>query len=215
MTSIFRRLRGEIYLILLTVAAAWLAIYLYKHGSIAWLARNKDAIDSLSSISGCILLLLAGVASYYRFFKGRIFSCRAEVDLSVSVHETPDTYRLHAIRVKVRNVGSVPLWEPSISLKVNGYGTRAYSRRRSIESKCEGLEEGIRVIDSGESTPFFTHEQVPKELWVVTYVVTLTAKSGDVWQETVTVSNKEAQGNQTANPSAASDADRPRADIFL
>jgi len=209
MASIFRRRKGEIYLLLLIVAAALLAANLYKYGSIAWLAKNKDAIGSLSSIIGCILLLLAGIASYYRFFKGRMFSCRAEIDLSVSIHETPNAYLLHAIHVKLRNVGSVPLWKPRVLLEVHGHGTPDYRVSRSIESICVGLEQGINVIDSGESTSFFTHEQIPRNIWVVIYLVTVRVKSGEIWQETMTVSNKEIHKNQAANPSAAApDADR-------
>lgn len=183
----------SLLIIVLALSNAW------KHDlvSAGWLAEHKDALEALNSILTMLVLAAGAVFSYYRFFKGRTLSLRVELALEVSVHATPRHYRIHAISLSAKNVGSSTVWNPTPDIAVHLHGPEdvAEIRRISEWSQENGADPGmVAVIDAGETVFFFAHQHIPDAAWAVTYAASVRADQGDVWHVSRTVSNKESGG---------------------
>jgi len=177
-------------IITLTIANAWK----YEVVSAEWLTEQKDALSALSSIVTMLILLAGSVFSYYRFFRGRTLSLRAELVLNASIHATPEKYLIHAITLTAKNVGSTTIWNPKPVISVRIHGPKEIQERREINDWWEeetGGQQTAAVIDPGETVSFFAQQHVPEQAWAVTYTAALRADIGDIWYVSRTVSNKE------------------------
>ena len=177
-------------LIALTLANAWK----YRIVSAEWFTEQKDALSALNSIVTMLILMAGAVFSYYRFFRGRTLSLRTELNVNVSVHQTPEQYRIHAITLTVKNVGSSTIWNPKPLIALHIHGPKGVAERREITDWWEeeaSSEHLAPVIDSGETVTFFAQQRIPDGAWAVTYSASLRADQGDVWHVSKTVSNKE------------------------
>lgn len=180
----------SLIVIVLALSNAW------KHELVSarWLAGQKDALAALNSIVTMLILLAGSIFSYYRFFKGRTLSLRVELALGISVHQTPRQYRIHAISLSAKNVGSSTVWNPTPEITVHVHGPEGVAATRHItEWSEEGGNDGhmVAVIDAGETVFFFAHQHIPDDAWAVTYAASVRADQGDVWHISSTVSNKE------------------------
>jgi hypothetical protein len=189
-----RSYRGEIFVVLSLIAVVLLVANLVKDGLVTaeLLESNKGAIDAGSKIVTGVLLLVGGLFSYFRFFRGRLLAVRAEVSIQVSVHKSPHDFNLHAIQISMRNVGSSAIWEPEPELWITL--DEAESSKHEVVrewSDLPGCDDPsfASVIDTGESVLFFCRRRIPKRVWAVTYQVAVRSASGDIWQSGTTVSN--------------------------
>src|SRR5438270_7898831 len=130
MRAWFERHRGEIVGVLsLCVTALALANVLKERSiSLAWLRDNKDAITAATGIATTLLVFLGGIFSYYRFFRGRTFAARAELKLTVSVHSTTEDFHLHTIIAEMKNLGSMPIWDPRPTIWFTVYGPKGRTK---------------------------------------------------------------------------------------
>lgn len=179
-------------LIVLALANAWK----YNFVSANWLSNQKDALSALNSLITMMILVAGSAFSYYRFFKGRTLSLRSELTLNVTVHQTPKRYRIHAITLTAKNVGSSTVWNPTPKITVQIHGPEGIEETRHIddwwEEEAEGADKNLApVIDAGETVSFFAHQHIPDEAWAVTYLALLRADQGDVWYVSKTISNKD------------------------
>ena len=187
MRAWFERHRGEILGILsLSVAALALANVLKERSiSVAWLKDNKDAITAATGIATTLLVFLGGVFSYYRFFRGRTFAARAELKLNVLVHATTEDFHLHSIIAEIKNLGSMPIWDPQPTIWLTIHGPEGSSRNVIDDwfdpPSPSGRGSDLTVIESSETTSYFAQQKVPKTAWVVTYLMAIRSRSGDVW----------------------------------
>jgi hypothetical protein len=195
MRTWLERYRGEILGILSFLVTALALANVLKERSItlAWLKDNKDAITASTGISTTLLVFLGGVFSYYRFFRGRTFAARAELQLSVSVHETTEDFHIHSIVAEIKNLGSMPIWDPRPTIWFTVHGPEG-SNRRVIDDwfnppSISGQSSELTVIESTETASFFAQQQIPKNVWVVTYIMAIRSRSGDVWHVGTSVSN--------------------------
>jgi hypothetical protein len=199
MFHILRRDR-EIVILVLTLAVCVLAaLNLGKQGflDVGYLARVKDAAATMNSIVSMTLLVIASFYAYYRFFRGRTFSERAEVTVQVTVHDTPEEINLHAINVGIKNLGTSPIWKPKVSVTVKTHGAAEYERKFKIEkwwnSTVENNEaDSISIIDIAETSTCHNMIHIAKCVWAVTYFVTVISETGELWEGCLTVSNKAA-----------------------
>src|SRR5688500_17068781 len=85
--------------ILSVLATALLLANLVRHAVLTWEAVNthKESLDAASSVLAILVLGIGSVLSYFRFFHGRTFSTRGEVDFQVDVHSLPSGHLLHLI----------------------------------------------------------------------------------------------------------------------
>lgn len=102
-------------LVVLIAALVSVDAWKYKLISVSWLNERKDAFSAVNSITTTTLLIGGGIFSYYKFFKGRILSPKAELSLSISVHlpTSCSDFMLHAIMLTIKNVGSSTVWNPA------------------------------------------------------------------------------------------------------
>jgi hypothetical protein len=181
----------------LSVAVLVLALAnLVKGGYITWevLGRRKDALAAAASVTNILVVLVGAVLSYFRFFRGRTFSTRADLDLSVEVIPLPNSRHLHAITFRVKNMGSMPIWDPRPIIEISLLGPRGREYFGVVSSWYDVLAEPDRslrvaVLDPGETGTFATQREFDSDIWVVTYAASVSCDSGDVWKHVCLVRN--------------------------
>src|ERR1700678_1114938 len=111
--------------LVVVVAALVLAnLMRYKLLTATALASNKDSLSALSSAVSVIPIIAGSVFSYYRFFRGRTFFCRAELKVNVTVIPTGTGVNLHAVALEVKNIGSLSIWDPIPVIRIDEYGPK-------------------------------------------------------------------------------------------
>jgi hypothetical protein len=198
-----RRRTTTIAALSLTAATLGLA-NLIKYGHVSWqfLADRKDALAAANSAVSILVLIVGGMLAYFKFFRGRTFSVRADIELSANVIPAPDGERLHVLNLSVRNVGTVAMWDPRARLLV--YVNADWNEPQVVdrwEEKLHAQDTRRRsaVLDSGETGYFVTHTLFPPSVWAVTYIAEVTCDSGDVWQRVTTVSNEPSKDEAPSN----------------
>ena len=48
----------------------------------------------------------------------------------------------------------------------------------------------VTVVEATETSVFLAQQIIPKQAWVVTYLISIQSKRGDVWQSGASISNK-------------------------
>src|SRR5574341_2667855 len=164
-----RKYLSEIILVLTIVIFLFALANLVKYGflSLEDLKNNKDSIDAIGSIITSIILIAGAIASYYRFFRGRTFSTRADLAIEVSVHKADDKFFIHSITMELSNLGAFPI-------RNIGANIEAYNHNKDGELSLTKLglwkpqhttvneKELIQVIFSGEKSQFIAFNKVPK-----------------------------------------------------
>jgi hypothetical protein len=191
----FQRNKPRIVLILLLVVMALATANVLKNrtATFKWFSDNKDALGAFSSLATIAAILVGGVLSYYRFFKGRTFSLRAELSLHVTVLDTTEDFKIHDIRLELKNIGSMSIWDPKPRIVLRKLGPKSEDTV-FIDTWHEGMDvnDGVKrvaVVDSGETVSFFTTQEVRNSVWAVNYFANTSCSSGDLWKCTVTIPN--------------------------
>ena len=174
MYELFRKYRTSLVSALTLLVLVLVCLNLRKYGylDIAYLAGLKDAAATLNSILTMIVLSVGSYYSYYRFFRGRTFSERAEVIVKVTVHDTPEDITLHGVTVEVKNLGSTAIWKPRVTVTLKSYGFAEYDYTSTYDmlgsSTTPGAQsKGIPLIDSAEVVSFYDLRKIPKKVWAV------------------------------------------------
>lgn len=212
MITFLRRHREALIVYLSLALLSAVVALLFKRGLISReiLRQNKDTILAASSLVNTLLLIIAALLSYFRFFHGRTFSSRAELEVEATVYDTTEDFRLHSVVVDVKNVGSAPIWDPKITVTPHPHGPpsdKLILGQWQPQAMTDDCVSRAQVIDSGETASFFAQLHVAKLAWATTYVVQLDSRSKDRWQKVVTVSNEFAAGGgeKALNPAAQAD----------
>ncbi|MCB2228915.1 MAG: hypothetical protein KQH53_19730 [Desulfarculaceae bacterium] len=182
----------SIVAIMLACANAWK----YNFVSLSWLKDQKDTFSSLKDIITLLIFLIVSTFSYYRFFKGRTLSLRADTDIQVSVHESPGDYNIHAFTLNLQNVGTSTIWTPKPNVKYHlHYSDGDVSSHEINDWYKEDMDTSkyvtSSVVEPDEKAYFFGHCEVPKKVWAVTYFAKIQADNGDCWFTAKTINNKE------------------------
>lgn len=190
-----RRHVGAIIFSLTLFVAILLLANAWKHNIISarWLKDQKDALSSINSIATTILFIAGAIFSYYRFFRGRLLTVKAELSLSVSIHPTPENSLLHSITLTVKNVGAFPIWNPIAIVTVIIHGGESAGteeiRQWDTPRASADISNAFPIVESDETVSFFAIRRIPKSAWAVTYMATLSADTGDAWFTSRTVTN--------------------------
>jgi hypothetical protein len=173
----------------------------YKLLTATALASNKDSLSALSSAVSVITIIVGSVFSYYRFFRGRTFFCRAELKVNVTVIPTGTGVNLHAVALEVKNIGSLSIWDPIPVIRIDEYGPKGVTKHL-IEAWSEahsprGTGPTLPVIDSGETASFWTTEEVAESAWAVFYTAFVHSQ-GEVWKQVAVVRNDKAGKTEDA-----------------
>lgn len=158
------------------------------------LTASSDLVSAVSSLVGVIAILFGAVLSYYRFFRGRTFSVRANLRLRVTVVEAGAERRMHSLLLEVENVGTMSIWEPTPVLGIRAHGPNAPADEKVVDWSESLLPddrvERTAVIDSGEATGFFVVRHFDQTIWAVRYLASVKGRTGDVWRCAMTVPNR-------------------------
>ena len=120
-----------------------------------------------------------------RFVSYRRFGATLEVD--VTVLDAPSDASLHTIVLHVSNVGTAPIWDPRVQVKITEIHGAGTTTPRMLEANYQlaGIRKSdrklINVLDSDETTDFVAQTMVDQAVWAVTYLVTLRSSAGDAW----------------------------------
>jgi hypothetical protein len=173
-----------------------------KYGFLSWewLETRNDALDAAYSAVSIVAILVGGVLAYYRFFRGRTLATRAELSVDIEILEAPENRLMHVITVRVKNVGTVTIWDPRPIIDGREHRTGGIDTQFRIDRWYEPLTDAnekthLGVLDSGESGDFFAQRIVDSEPWAVTYVATVRCASGDSWTKLKTVANRLPRDN--------------------
>lgn len=158
---------------------------------------TKNLVDVLSKIATALFLLVGGIFSYLKFFKGRTLSPKLVINVNSGMIKKGDG-NLHWIEVQIENKGSVAIWN---------YQTTIYA------FFDEDLEHSVpvsqfvphphdtrgreKLIDVGEvvfERALFT---VAHNVSAVTFQIEVRDQSTTVWWRSHTVSNSSEQTNKS------------------
>jgi hypothetical protein len=154
-----------------------------------WLGSEKDAIGAVTTIINSILLVLGTLFAYFRFFHGRTFARRLDVELDVKIIRASSPAFLHAIDLTIKNIGTVPIWNPAVILRIQQHGENVGKPEEIDQWQDPFPIDRGSVIDTQESSQFYAWRQIPQEVWAVTYWVKVWTSRGEAWTKAVTVAN--------------------------
>jgi hypothetical protein len=156
---------------------------------------NQAFISTIKDIVFLITVIGGAVFSYYKFFKGRTFSLKADIKFDIHIFKTPEENLLHVIKVEVENIGTLSIWDPQLILKIrcykkNGEITKETIRNWGENSEFIGKENRASVLDSGEKAYFIVNEIHSPDSWLVNYQAELKAHNNKTWQNSINIENK-------------------------
>ena len=179
----------------LGVAAAALIVanfFKYRATIVGGLAEHKDPLSAAASAVNIAAVSVGAVLSYYRFFRGRTFSTRADLGLSVSIIPTPSDTYLHAVYLRIKNIGTLSIWDPRPSLQIRYYGqhpgVETLESWRELEAPGR-RRRGLPVVDAGEVASFSAILEVPRSTWAVGYEAFVESSDNALWKESILVAN--------------------------
>jgi hypothetical protein len=194
--------------VLLLIIAA-LAVGLAARGgfiSRARLTANKDWLDVTGTIVSSAAILVTAILAYFRFFRGRTYARRADLTLDVTVLTGPDGKSLHTIVLRVSNVGTAPIWDPRVQIRMTERSlsgtteTQTFEATYDIAGDTSADRTLVSVLDSGESTDFVAQALVGHDTWAITYLATLRSSAKDAWSAVRAVAGHETE--PAATPTA-------------
>jgi hypothetical protein len=185
---------------LLVVLAVVGLAYAQRAGvlSLAWFKDNKDALGGVGSVVNLVAVVVGSALAYFRFFRGRTLATRADLSIDVDIIDGPTENHLHSIVVSVSNKGTVTIWNPRPTIRVmarhvdgrvSEFAIDRWIDERYEAADSRGRVRGIGAIDSDETADFFTEHLFGADVWAVTYAVSLTCSTGDMWTKLRTVAN--------------------------
>ena len=176
---------------LLLILLVLLIAVLLKEGliSASILNSQKDTFDVVSKIITSIVMIVGGILSYIKFFKGRILRPKLNIIPRTGVIFL-EKENLHWLDLEIQNKGSVAIWNYVVEVyaTLHGDAPRSTKITEFIEiPKSRTKEE--HLIDVGESSHEHAIIRVPKEIWAVTYQILISVPNGSMWDQYLTTSN--------------------------
>lgn len=176
---------------LILLALALVICVLIKDGVISnsRLIANKDVIDVLSKIVTMLVLLVAGILSYIKFFGVNTLRPKLILKLQSGL-VTVDKKLMHWIEVEIQNTGSNSIWNYGMKIYAIYHGsTTTQEEVTEFVSAPHDLRIETQFVDVGESA--FEHALlfVPPHVSAVTFQAVLIDENGAFWTRCLTVKN--------------------------
>jgi hypothetical protein len=178
---------------LILLAIALIICVLVKEGVItrSRLVDNKDLFDVISKSVTTVVLIVAGILSYIKFFG--VHTLRPKLILNLQSGLIPvDKKLLHWIEVEIKNTGSNSIWNYGMKIHAIYHGTPgAQEEVTDFVSAPHDLNIREQFVDVGESA--FEHALifVPSHVSAVTFQAVLIDENGAFWTRCLTVKNSQ------------------------
>jgi len=159
----------------------------------AFFTSHEKLVDGVSKVFSSVLLGVGAVVSYFAFFRSRLFAARADLDIAVTVVDGPVGQKLHVLNAALRNIGSVPIWEPTAELHVEPLGHLAPQAEHITDWRLRRERDGVdrtAVIAPQERILFHATREFDDGAIAVHYEVIVTSAAGDSWHSMTTVPNR-------------------------
>jgi hypothetical protein len=159
------------------------------------LIHNKELVSVLKDIITIIAVVIGAILSYFRFFIGRTFSAKADIEFDVSLIETPEKMIMHVLTVSIVNKGNLTIWQPMAKIGVRQFNSKETKNEDIIERFLEKSyfadnEKREAVVDAGEKAYFMIWREFESTTWAVSYAAEVTSSNGRKWQKTITIANR-------------------------
>jgi hypothetical protein len=181
-------------LLLLLPGTAILVITLWRNEFIA----NKELILVVKDVVTIITIVGGAYVTYYRFFKGRTFTAKADLEIDIQLLRTPNGTILHHVKCHLSNRGGITIWNPTAKIGIK----RFYKGNKQLSEVIEGIRETSffddgsitrYFVDPGEKITFIYHQEHENDIWAVLYDVEVNSKSGAIWKSSTIIENRVIQ----------------------
>jgi hypothetical protein len=187
--------RKEIATILLTIIFLLFVLLLFNDNIITGdiIKKNKDVIDSLSKIISTVILIIGGIFSYFKFFKGRLFTEKIIIEIKSKIIKN-GANNLLVIDSEFQNIGDIAIWYPkeNISLVLiskDGIRNMSLYSPNSPDEKYDMNEDEFLIEPQETSYRHFTNF-VNSEILAITVKIEIFSRNGNKWSKSITIDNK-------------------------
>lgn len=161
---------------------------------------SEDTLRGVTMSVGAVLGIFSFIGGYRRFFKGRMFARRANIDISTvcSCILPKDTLvgttvlehecSLQVFDVYFENIGQRTLWAPDYSIKTFGMNNEPLLDAALPPDEFEISPDALSVnaIEPGEKICVHKRVLVPRNTPIIRVVAELKVASGDTWSRSWT-----------------------------
>jgi hypothetical protein len=178
------------------------------------LGNKKDFIAAIKDIITVMAVIIGGLLSYFKFFSGRTFFAKADIEFDITVLPHADN-SLHTIKFSLINKGNITIWQPNAKIGIRKFINpddplnvdHNHSQCEIVKDLCEKsfFDEDKKhsyMVDPGEKIFFILHRNFERKVWAVSYDVEIVSKSGDIWKNTCTISNSNVSTPSSKNNSS-------------
>lgn len=155
------------------------------------LEELKNYFNLLTKIISSFILTIGAVFSYYRFFKGRTFSERININVQIKVFEYSNNSKIHTIDLELKNTGNVPIKNVSsevLAVLIDGEENEIYAVLTDEEIVPEDF---VNIIDTQEIDSRHYKIKVPNDIKAVLFKIKVTSRKKNIWTKIVTIPNKD------------------------
>src|SRR6266404_2088744 len=145
------------------------------------LVAKRDLIDVTAKLVASLAIVIGGILSYVRFFKGRILKPKLTITVttgcvSLSLHN------LHWVDVVLDNKGSVAVWNYRVQLWAVLHGPEGKTVPVERFMRVPGNRaDGEHLVDVAETGSEHALLSVPKSTEAITFIVQVTDQHGTRW----------------------------------
>ncbi|ASU34680.1 hypothetical protein MuYL_2793 [Mucilaginibacter xinganensis] len=171
-------------------------LFKYHFFTVDRIIKQKEFISVTKDVITLLTIVLGAIFSYYRFFNGRTFSAKAEIEIEVTLIAKPGDKIMHALTVSIINIGTLSIWNPIAKVAVRDFNNNDEKYKEAVVEGFDKVnyhnEVGDRnfIINPGEKAHFMYWKEFDLATWAVTYVAEIKCANNRIWQKTITVANK-------------------------
>lgn len=178
---------------LVVIAILLLILNNSKYGIITLdkISSNAPVIDALSKIISTLLLLLGGIFSYLKFFKGVIFAERLDIQIKNNVFKYDDSSNYHLVQLLFKNAGTVSIQNirlVSLSIKCLESKQEFHQINKDTDISPPKFNTAIYSNSSGSYSYAYI---VPLANKVIQHKISLQSLRGTTWTSSFMIPNVE------------------------
>ena len=212
----FHEFGGDVLVVSLFVAVVLTVIWSTRPNAplSMEIGQTRDLVDLTGKAVTMVLGIGAAIATYRRFFKGRLLNVRLRLRLSskavrwiesrpIETKGAPRTL-LHAVDLEIENVGAAVLFDPQVVLKVRALDS---NEDVALDLTNEGVEEprsigALEGIGPGEVVVYHYRFRVLNMFPAFRISTEILGADGSAWARSITVANliSPSDSERTSSP---------------